>query len=68
MSDELTEAKRKIAETEGKLKAAEDGGNEAFILMYGNLLIELQKDKNFLIASQGKFHVLSLHIALSNPI
>jgi len=64
---ELADIKKDIAETKAKLKKAEDEEKSELILMYGNQLIEQQKEKNLILASQGKFLLLSLLFALSNP-
>ena len=60
---EIEQIKTKIADTEAKLKKAEDEGKESLILAYSanltslnNLLAEQQKEKNILLSQQqGKF-------------
>eukprot|EP01034_Spumella_vulgaris_P044486 gene44486-55332_t len=47
---DLVEIKAKLVATEGKLTLAENSGNEAMILMYGNNLAELRREKNNLEA------------------
>lgn len=59
---ELAEIKRRITETEGRIKKAEDEGKSE------EYLISLQTTLNILLESQGEFQLLSLHIALSNSI
>jgi hypothetical protein len=54
MSDlELAEIRDDIKATKRKLALAEDAGNEALILMYGNTLTEQQKKENILLAGAG---------------
>jgi hypothetical protein len=54
MSDlELAEIRAKIVTTEGKLASAEDAGDKELILMYGNILTELHKKENILMAGAG---------------
>ena len=65
MSD-LDQIRSKIAITEADLAEAKKAGDRELILMYGNQLIEQQKEKNILLANQGKFQLLSLLFAKSN--
>ena len=51
MTTELDEIKNKIAETEGKLKEAEKSGKSEDVSYYRSLLLEQQKEKNFLLAA-----------------
>ena len=57
MTTELDEIKNKIAETEGKLKQAEVEAEKSKdledIRYYRSLLLEQQKEKNFLLAEAG---------------
>jgi len=64
----LSDITRKIAETEIKLQKAEHEEKEELSVMYGNLLVELQKKHNLLLANQSKFTLLSLFISYSNPL
>ncbi len=62
----ITESK--IAITEAELAEAKRVGDKNEVKELRALLIEQQKEKNLLLASQGKFQLLSLHIDRSNPI
>ncbi len=69
MMTELAEIKRRITETEGRIKKGEDDGkSEAYIISLQTTLAELQKKENILLSSQGEFQLLYLQFALSNPI
>ena len=57
--DELEAVKAKIAVTEEKLAKAETAGNEALMIMYGNNLTELRKEKNLLSTGTGDFDAIS---------
>jgi hypothetical protein len=61
---ELSEIKEDIKDTKAKLKKAEEVGDKDEVKSLRALLAS----QNILLASQGKFQRLSLHIALSNPI
>jgi len=64
---ELADIKKDIAETKAKLKKAEDEGKSEMILMYGNQLTEQTGVWKTLLVNQGKFLLLSVLIAQSNP-
>jgi hypothetical protein len=51
---ELDQIRRKIAETEAKLKLAEEQNNDPMISTWANLLLEQQRNENFLLATQSK--------------
>jgi chromosome segregation ATPase len=70
-----TNAKLKKAETKlEQLEEAEQKDETKIqqcredVLDLRNLLIEQQRKENLLLASQGEFQLLSLHISRSNPI
>ena len=66
---ELAEIKQKIADTEAKIKKAEDEGkSEAYLISLQTTLSEQTAVWKTLLASQGKFQLLSLLIAISNPL
>ena len=50
---EMNEVRHKIAATEADLAQAKAEGDRELILMYGNLLLELQKEKNRLSQAAG---------------
>ena len=53
LAKEMNEVRHKIAATEAKLFQAEKEGKDELILMYGNLLLELQKKENRLMQAAG---------------
>lgn len=68
MMSELSEIKEDIKDTKAKLKKAEEDGDKDEVRELRALLTEQTAVWKNLIASQGKFQLLSLHIARSNPI
>lgn len=66
---ELAEIRKDIADTKAELAdAKKTGRSEAYLISLQNTLTEQQRKENLLLASQGEFQLLTLHIALSNPI
>jgi len=68
MMADIEDIKRKIADTEADIADAKKADDKDAIKVLRALLIEQQKEKNILLANQGKFQLLSLHFALSNPL
>jgi hypothetical protein len=51
--DKLEAVEAEIAVTKEKLAMAETAGNDALMIMYGNNLTELRKEKNLLSTGTG---------------
>ena len=66
---ELDAIRIKIADTEADLAAAKTAGKDALIVVYGNILIEQQKEKNILLAGSGNyFHIGDQYRCFSWPL
>jgi len=65
---DIEDIKRKIADTEADIADAKKTGDKDEVKVLRALLTEQTSVWKNLLASQGKFQLLSPHIALSNPL